>query len=138
MGHCYDNNTTYPDKTSAGVFCFEEKSVRYKIKKRVACFFNALNRWNPTTYTLIPDWPTRFWFLARLQNILMKFSPTRINQEVQYAWHWMNRTGVRTVWCSRLLLICHHFFYSLVYISACGLVEQSVCGLVEQCRTHDR
>ena len=90
------------------------------IKISGVCFITDPNRRNPTTDNPIPDCPARFLFFARLQNILMKFSrpgrPGDINFKPRYTLHWPDWTGNKIVLCLRLLLICQHFFRSLLDI----------------------
>ena len=77
-----------------------------------AYFFTAPIRFNPTINTPIPDHPARFSFLVLIAKYLDEIlpdpdQPGDITEP--------DRTSVRIVLRPCLMLICHHFFYSLVY-----------------------
>ena len=72
-----------------------------------ACFFYARIRLNPTTNTPIPDLPTRLYFLAQVAIHLPDSEASIWSPDVPD----IDRTGVRTVLCTRLLLICHHSLF---------------------------
>ena len=82
-----------------------------------ACFFNARIQLNQTTNTQIPDRPARFLSSAPIAKYRDETFP---DLEVSI---WspdipdIDRTSVRTILCLHLLLIYHHFFYSLVFIN---------------------
>ena len=61
--------------------------------------------------------PNRFVFLAQLWNIVIQFSIPGLTQKHHNKpdIDRNDRTFVRTVLCSCLLLICHNLFYSLVH-----------------------
>ena len=85
-----------------------------------ACFFNDPIWRNPTINTPIPEPPRQIWFFFGPDRKISWWNfprPRGIHMKPQYTLHWLDRTSVRTVLCSCLLLICHHFFYLLVYIN---------------------
>ena len=101
-------------------------SRAYELKVSGACFFNAPIRCKLTANTLILNRPIRFLFFALIANLSQWNVPQLGNLKPWYTQHWLQRTGVRIILRSYLLLICHHSFYRpiLMYIN---LGTQTLC-----------
>ena len=84
-------------------------------------FFNALIQLNLTTITPQSQTAHQIFTFSPIAKYLDDIypeldQPGGIHLKPRYTRHWPERTSVRTVSCSHLL-ICHHFFYLLVYIN---------------------
>ena len=88
----------------------------YRAKTSGAWFFNTPIGLIPTTNTLISNCPARFLFLTLIAKCLDEIL-TDAGVSIWSPKHWPDRTVVMTVLCLCMLLICHHFFCSLVYIN---------------------
>ena len=83
-----------------------------------SCFFNAPIWINPTTNTPILDRCAKFLFLALIAKDLDEFSPPGTIPEASiHLKPWYTRFYlVQTSSGPFYVRICHHFFYSLVFI----------------------